>query len=397
MDGRFSAWLDGMLDEAGRQALAEDLRRDPALRREAAAWWALHRGLESIGRGVDGDAVMAVLDQRAQRDASRAMRTIRTTHRRRRWWPALAAAAILVMSLGAWWVLTGPRTPFSCAAGSVVVADGWTRAGPAGATLSGRGCDLRLAPGAAVRSPDPSRIDIAGSIAAEIHPRPNSPLCFAAAGAEVVVVGTSLDLAADDEALRVLVRSGSVDLRRPGQGDLRLRTGDTGYAASPSRLVRARDALTGVALPDGEASTVVGELFGPEDRQQLAAAGHAVSEADGQVTCRLAKPFRLEHRLPPGLFGGAVDLRGIVGHGIAVRLQAAMHEGRRDQQTAQGQFTGVRWRQVVADPILPAVVIAITTTSGTHTTGLIGSPSAIILDLPAGQFSVRSAPIRSVR
>lgn len=242
-DDLISGQLDGTLDEAGIIAFDAWLAADRAHQVRWCQAVLAHQHLQQSG----AMATHATTPSR---------RHLRLSRARRMWIPwSAAAAALLLITLG-WWALR----PLPDDAPVLAQAEAVAAERPAGGrVLSGErlhpGDRLTIGAGSAVlRYDDGTRITIAagsvatvldprkgkrlrldqGDLSAEVRPQPTGrPLVITTAAAEVVVVGTTLSVAAASDETRVGVASGTVRIDRGS---------DTAAVHAGSFAVAAKDA-----------------------------------------------------------------------------------------------------------------------------------------------------------
>lgn len=224
--------LDGALDDAGLRELSALLAADPEARR-------------TFARAVAHDTVLPRVAPRR-----RAPRVL---------WPVLAAAAVLLVAIGAWVALGAPSPaagPTAAGAATVLRAGrelapaeagvlrsgDAVRAGTGGATLAwteGTRAELDAGSTLAVAEPGPRKALVleAGGLLVEAAPQgAGSGLGVRAGRLEVAVVGTRFRVASRDGAATVAVERGSVAVA-VGRERRTLAAGEAALAASQGGLL----------------------------------------------------------------------------------------------------------------------------------------------------------------
>lgn len=335
---RFLADRDG-LDAAGIDALARQLRADPAAAAEAAALLRLDELLSRRFASDRGHFVARATTRLATADSSSFVRRVRAPLRRRRrrpsrpWPVAAAAVAVMLLIAGAMILRAEPAQGPTLVASDGRVVGGGAALAPGAVVRPGDALVVDRTGGATLAWPDGTRIGLGagatlrietvapkrlrlerGTLDAEVTAQSaDAPLVVATPHATATVLGTRLRLVVG-RATRIDVFSGTVRFATAaGAVDVRAEEIADAGPAAPPRLRPRRMTLAfggGGPLPAGILADR-GEVFDP-------ARGHGWQRPDdgstypGVVWNHAPRPTR---RIPIGPWRGPDPLRS---SGLAV-------------------------------------------------------------------------------
>jgi ferric-dicitrate binding protein FerR (iron transport regulator) len=297
----FARWLDGDLVPSEEATLRDALAADHALRAACAADARLAAALVALHGAARGPALAAMIDghlaARSARHAARSAATVARRARRPRFrMLPIAAAAALLLALGAGWLVLAQTDDPTAAGGYALPGGGTVQADPGSVV---------------VRDGDGWRLEH-GRVAVEAAPQPGGVVAVRTAEASCRIVGTRFTVARSTGRTEVAVAHGQVEVAGAG-GALLLPAGGT-VVADAGAMVADLAWRSGDPLPPWLA---IGRLDG------AALAAERFPDRFGTLGVDL-KPLRLALR-----GDSAVELRvRLDGDPVVVELWCRTSDGR---------------------------------------------------------------------
>ncbi len=357
-----AAYLDGTLDAAGAQILAETIRGGGTSARLIREHLALAGELAQACDSSDGATVERAVAERMRADGSatafvaavgRGLGRRSPRRRARRTWPvALAAAAVIAVALTAWWQLAASPDPVGAcrivamAGGGAVDRNGLAIPAHDGQVLV-VGDHITATASLTVSFPDGSRIALAdggvarvvgpqalrlerGRLDAEIAPQQaEMPFAITTPEAAVTVLGTAFTVVADASGTRVDLYRGVVQLAGvASRAGITLHAGDSARVTADGTLatIPAWRPLFPAQLAGWQQQHGHWELIGGSVRGSDPAGGKArlLGEQDLldlELVCRLRIAGVESAELQVGDYNWFFTIPTTPGRWVEVRLQ----------------------------------------------------------------------------
>jgi ferric-dicitrate binding protein FerR (iron transport regulator) len=304
------AYRDGTLTVDEAAALATALRDDAGLRERLAFAGLLAQALDPADDAALTRSVLARIE--AEESPSRMVRAVRRAIALRRRMPAwpLAAAALVLLGLSAWLLLSAPASVCIVTAGTAVAQRGGDRL-EAGPGLPLRAGDrLTAGSGLGLRWPDGSTVTLGGQAQADITDgtlrlvrggleaviaaqAPGRDFTITTPDALVTVLGTRFRLEVADAGTHCDLHAGRVRLTRLADGrSLHLAAGEGALVAPDAPLAAWRPLFPGTGLAGwrpqhGRWTNADGLVAGSASGSGKARLLSEHAFADLELTCRL--------------------------------------------------------------------------------------------------------------